>query len=69
MTPSLPEPWYSTPNIHLCTIRDFLQFCAAEGIAVERAIAIDGHGHAAPIRSYRLANLTGEQGLFLLSRR
>jgi methionine biosynthesis protein MetW len=68
VTPSLPEPWYSTPNIHLCTIRDFLQFCAAEGIAVERAIAIDAAGHAAPIRSYRLANLTGEQGLFLLSR-
>ena len=69
VTPSLPEPWYSTPNIHLCTIKDFLQFCAAEGIVIERAIAIDGAGRAAPIRSYRIANLTGEQGLFLLSRR
>jgi methionine biosynthesis protein MetW len=69
VTPALPEPWYSTPNIHLCTIKDFLQFCAAEGIVIERAIAIDGAGRAAPIRSYRLANLTGEQGLFLLSRR
>jgi methionine biosynthesis protein MetW len=69
VTPALPEPWYSTPNIHLCTIKDFLQFCAGEGIAIERAIAIDGAGRAAPIRSYRIANLTGEQGLFLLSRR
>jgi methionine biosynthesis protein MetW len=69
MTASLPEPWYETPNIHLCTIRDFLQFCAADGIAIEQAIAIDRPGRAAPIRSWRLANLTGEQGLFLLSRR
>ncbi len=69
VTPSLPEPWYSTPNIHLCTIRDFVQFCEAEGIKIEQAIAIDRAGHAAPIKSYGVANLTGEQGLFLLSRR
>ncbi len=69
VTPSLPEPWFSTPNIHLCTIRDFVQFCAAEGITIERAIAIDRAGRAAAIKSYRSANLTGEQGLFLLSKR
>jgi methionine biosynthesis protein MetW len=69
VTQSLPEPWYSTPNIHLCTIRDFVQFCATQEIKIERAIAIDRAGHAAAIKSYRIANLTGEQGLFLLSRR
>ena len=68
LTPSLPAPWYDTPNIHLCTIRDFFSFCTAEGIGIERAIAIDTLGRAAPIRSWRLANLTGEQGLFLLRR-
>ncbi len=69
VTQSLPEPWYATPNIHLCTIRDFVQFCLAHGITIERAIAIDRAGHAAPIKSYRVANITGEHGLFLLSRR
>jgi methionine biosynthesis protein MetW len=69
VTPSLPEPWFSTPNIHLCTIRDFVQFCDAEGITIEQAIAIDRAGHAAAIKSYWGANLTGEQGLFLLSKR
>ena len=69
LTPALAHPWYETPNIHLCTIRDFQQFCAAEGIAIEQAIAIDGQGRVAPIRSYRWANIFGEQGLFLLSRR
>jgi methionine biosynthesis protein MetW len=69
VTRSLPAAWYETPNIHLCTIRDFLEFCRTKGILIERAIAIDSLGKAAPIRSWRLANLTGEQGLFLLSRR
>jgi methionine biosynthesis protein MetW len=64
----LTHPWYETPNIHLCTIRDFLQFCAVAGIAIEQAIAIDSLGRASPIRSYRWANLCGEQGLFLLRR-
>ena len=69
VTPCLPDAWYQTPNIHLCTIRDFQQFCAAECIAIEQAIAIDGQGRVAPIHSYRWANIFGEQGLFLLSRR
>src|SRR5262249_34485974 len=69
VTPSLPAPWFETPNIHLCTITDFLQVSAAEGSAVERAIANDAQGRAPPIRSNRYANLCGEHGLFLLSRR
>ncbi len=68
VTPTLPAPWYATPNIHLCTIRDFIDFCAVEGIAIERAIAIDRLGQSSVIRSYRHANLFGEQGLFQLSR-
>jgi len=68
VTPTLPAPWYATPNIHLCTIRDFIDFCAVERIAIERAIAIDRLGQSSVIRSYRHANLFGEQGLFQLSR-
>jgi methionine biosynthesis protein MetW len=69
-TELLPLPWYETPNIHFCTIQDFVQLCADEGIKVERSISLDGSG-----RPYRLdpsgglANLLAEQGLFLLSRR
>ena len=29
VTPSLPEPWHETPNIHHCTIKDFLALCEA----------------------------------------
>ncbi|MGH6881501.1 MAG: methionine biosynthesis protein MetW [Hypericibacter sp.] len=66
VTPTLPSSWYDTPNIHLCTIRDFFGLCRSSDIAIERAIAIDAKGNARPIRSLQLANLLGEQGLFLL---
>jgi len=69
-TDLLPLPWYETPNIHFCTIQDFAQLCADEGIKVERSISLDGSGR--PYRldpSGALANLLAEQGLFLLSRR
>jgi methionine biosynthesis protein MetW len=63
------RPWYDTPNIHPCTIRDFFALCAMEGYAVERWLAVDDRGLKAPWkRSVWLANLFGEQGLFLLRR-
>jgi len=69
-TALLPFPWYETPNIHLCTIQDFVTLCADEGIRIERSVSLDRWG-----RPYRLnpvgalANLLAEQGLFLLARR
>ena len=69
MTATWARPWYETPNIHPCTIRDFFALCAQEGIAVERWLAADDAGLRSPWRrSSRLANLFGEQALFLLRR-
>jgi len=63
------RPWYETPNIHPCTIRDFFALCAIEGYRVERWLAVDERGLKAPWkRSVGLANLFGEQALFLLRR-
>jgi len=62
-------PWYDTPNIHPCTIRDFFDLCAAEHYKVQDWLAVDEVGERAPWRrSVRLANLFGEQALFLLRR-
>ncbi len=69
MTPTWDRMWYETPNIHPCTIRDFFDLCAAEGYVVERWLAADEAGARAPWRRLRrLANLFGEQALFLLRR-
>ena len=70
MTATWDRMWYETPNIHPCTIRDFFDLCAAEGYVVERWLAADDVGGRAPWRRFpRLANLFGEQGLFLLRRK
>ncbi len=67
MTKSWSRMWYETPNIHPCTIRDFFALCAAEGYEVQQWMAADDEGVRAPWRrSPALANLFGEQGLFLL---
>ncbi len=65
----LPYQWYETPNIHLCTIKDFIAMCDEMGITVERRISFDHKGHIRRIGSGPLtANLLGEQAVFVLKR-
>jgi methionine biosynthesis protein MetW len=69
MTRIWDRPWYETPNIHPCTIRDFFALCDRDGYVVERWLAADEAGRRAPWRRFpHLANLFGEQALFLLCR-
>jgi len=69
MTATWDRPWWETPNIHPCTVRDFLALCAMEGYVVDRWLAADEAGRRRPWRrSPLLANLFGEQALFLLHR-
>src|SRR6516165_11876378 len=64
----LTYPWYETPNIHLCTIRDFLAMCDEIGVRVERSVTLDRHGQPYSLDPHGgLANLLAEQGVFVLS--
>ena len=66
----LAEPWYSTENIHLCTIRDFTQLCDHLGLQTERQVILNHTGHSTRSHSTsRFANFFGEQALFILSQR
>ena len=66
-TPSLPHKWYDTPNIHLCSIDDFRALCREMGVTVERAVVLNRNSR--PIRMPPpLANLFGEQAVFMLRR-
>jgi methionine biosynthesis protein MetW len=67
-TDNLPERWYDTPNIHLCTIKDFLALCDDMGVKVERAIALNAYGTKLVSMPLFAQNLFGEQAVFLLSR-
>jgi len=64
----LTHPWYETPNIHLCTIRDFVRMCDEIGVRVERSVTLDRHGRPYSLDPHgSLANLLAEQGVFVLS--
>ena len=39
-TGALPEPWYSTPNIHLCTLRDFVSLCDALELRIDACASL-----------------------------
>ncbi len=70
LTRALEHPWYETPNIHLCTIRDFIALAGTLGARVERAIALDRNGYVHEVGSRAtFANLVGTEAVFLLSRR
>jgi methionine biosynthesis protein MetW len=68
-TDSLPATWYDTPNIHFCTIKDFVQLCREIDASMDRAVALNTWG--TPLRlnaPWWFWNLFGEQGVFLLNR-
>lgn len=58
---TLPYQWYDTPNVHLCTIHDFDQFCSDHHIQViERKVITDGEDvHVLP-------NLMGNLAMYRL---
>lgn len=69
VTQQLGYAWWETPNIHLCTIADFVALCREMGITIERAVILDRRGRITGREHGGLANLLGEQGVFLLKRR
>jgi len=70
VTENLPFNWWDTPNIHFCTIRDFLALVDLIGARMERAEALDDAGKPITLNLPWWAwNIIGQQGLFLLSRR
>jgi methionine biosynthesis protein MetW len=66
---NLPATWYDTPNIHFCTIKDFVQLCGEINVKMERAVALDLYGRPLRLNApWWFWNMFGEQGVFLLSR-
>ena len=70
MTESLTYSWYDTPNIHFCTIRDFVRLVEGIGAVQERASALDASGELIRFTMpWWFWNLFGDQAVFVLKRR
>ena len=69
VTKDLPYSWYDTPNIHFCTIRDFVNLCDELGATVEKATALDANGQKIGLSMpWWFWNFFGQQAVFLLRR-
>lgn len=69
ITENLSYPWYETPNIHFCTIRDFVSLVEQVDARILRAVAMDRNGAQIRVNApWWFWNLFGEQAVFLLER-
>jgi len=69
VTKDLPYSWYDTPNIHFCTIRDFVDMTQEVGAKVESAVALNALGQRLAFNMpWGFWNLFGQQAVFLLRR-
>ena len=69
VTQNLSYSWYETPNIHFCTIADFVSLTDEMDATIEKAVALDRNGQ--PMRMtlpWAVWNLFGEQAVFMLRR-
>ena len=69
ITKNLPDEWYNTPNLHMCTIKDFYNFCENRKIKLDKSSAL----HNEKISSINklnldIKNLSAELGIFLIER-
>ena len=69
ITKNLPDEWYNTPNLHMCTIKDFYNFCHDREIKLDKALALHNE-KTSTINEINLniKNLSAELGIFLIEK-
>tara|TARA_B100001540_G_scaffold184186_1_gene162383 strand:+ start:125 stop:727 length:603 start_codon:yes stop_codon:yes gene_type:complete len=67
ITKNLPDEWYNTPNLHMCTIKDFFNFCFKKKIKLYKSIALHEQKTSNINKmNLNLKNLSSELGIFLI---
>ena len=69
VTKTLPNQWYNTPNLHMCSIKDFVNFCNKRKINLFKSLALTNN-KVSSINKFNLnfKNLTSELGIFLIKK-
>ena len=69
VTKSLPNEWYNTPNLHMCTIQDFYNFCKKRNIKIFKSLSLNGEKISnINTTNLKFKNLISELGIFLLEK-
>ena len=69
ITKNLPDEWYNTPNLHMCSIKDFFNFCSKKSIKLDQSVALNNEKTSSiNITNLNFKNLSSELGIFLIGK-
>ena len=70
LTKNLPYEWQNTPNLHMCTIKDFFVFCEKRNIKIFRSLALNQEKISEiDIKNLNYKNLISDLGIFLIEKK
>ena len=69
ITKTLPDEWYNTPNLHMCTIKDFDHFVKSRNIKIFKSIALNKiNTSLINEKNLEIKNLSADLGIFLIEK-
>ena len=69
ITKTLPNEWYDTPNLHMCTIKDFVEFCKKNEFKLNKSLALNENKFSnIKVSNLNIKNLTSDLGIFVLEK-
>ena len=69
VTKTLPDEWYNTPNLHMCTIKDFFHFVKSKDIKIFKSLALNNLNKSTINQSnLGVKNLFADLGIFLIEK-
>jgi len=67
ITKNLPNEWYNTPNLHMCTIKDFVNFCNKKNIKIDKSMCLtDEKISEITKKNMGFKNIFSQLGIFLI---
>jgi methionine biosynthesis protein MetW len=67
VTKTLPNYWYNTPNLHMCTIKDLFNFCDSKNIKINRVVGVNEDKTSEIKKSnLEIKNFFSKLGIFLI---
>ena len=67
VTKTLPNTWYNTPNLHMCTIKDLFNFCDEKKIEIKKVIGVNGDKTSLIKKNnFQIKNFFSKLGIFLI---
>ena len=67
ITKTIPNTWFNTPNLHMCTIKDLFNYCEDQNIEIKKVIGVNENNISLIRKSnLEMKNLFSKLGIFLI---